>query len=277
MRDARRAGRIAPMSDSTLFAISTEMADAVAAVAASVVQVQGRQGVRRGVMSPAGHDRDHDPDWKACDQQSAVCETYRGHSTPRPSATPSIAASGGEGTVRRRDLDGPVVPSLVRSSHPPADGRNDDEFLQAHPPAGGGSPGSCASFAQAAQTQSVTIPFPRGGSAPVGLTNGPMLIRSVALKGRPVRHDYRWASHDRDDTTLLRWVFHLANAGRRDWHARIRVRVYSADEHLLASNDREGEVNARDWHDQITVFTKIRTLNYPSAHHVRIEAVFYPG
>jgi len=135
---------------------------------------------------------------------------------------------------------------------------------------------SLASFAHAAQTQSVTIPFFRGGSATVGLTNGPMLIRSVALKGRPVRHDYRWASHDRDDTTLLRWVFHVANAGRRDWHARIRVRVYSADEHLLASNDREGEVNARDWRDQITVFMKIRTLNYPSAHHVRIEAVFYP-
>ncbi len=43
MRDARRVGRIAPMSDSTLFTISTEMADAVAAVAASVVQVQGRR------------------------------------------------------------------------------------------------------------------------------------------------------------------------------------------------------------------------------------------
>jgi len=54
------------------------------------------------------------------------------------------------------------------------------------------------------------------------------------------------------------------------------VRVYSADEHLFASNDREGEVNARDWHDQITVFTRIRTLSYSSAHHVRIEAAFYP-
>ncbi len=129
---------------------------------------------------------------------------------------------------------------------------------------------------RAAQTQAVRIPFPRGGSASVGLTNGPMLIRSVVLKGRPVARDYGWARRDRDDTTLLRWVFQVANAGRRDWHARIRVRVYSADERLLASNDREGEVDARDWHDQITVWTRIRTLDYSRADHVRVEAAFYP-
>jgi hypothetical protein len=130
--------------------------------------------------------------------------------------------------------------------------------------------------ARAAEARAVTIPFPRGGVAEVGLTNGPMLIRSVELKNRPTARELRAARHDRDDTKLLRWVFHVANAGRRDWHARIRVRVYSADERLLASNDREGEVNARDWRDQITVFTKIRTLAYPRADHVRIEAVFYP-
>jgi len=50
MHNARRLGRIAPMSDSTLFAISTEMADAVAAVAASVVQVQGRRRPASGVV-----------------------------------------------------------------------------------------------------------------------------------------------------------------------------------------------------------------------------------
>jgi len=133
-----------------------------------------------------------------------------------------------------------------------------------------------ASPVRAAQTEAVKIPFPRGGSASVGLTNGPMLIRSVVLKGRPSRRDLRSARHDRDDKTLMRWVFQVANAGRRDWHARIRVRVYSADERLLASNDREAEVDARDWHDQITVWTRIRTLDYPRADHVRVEAVFYP-
>jgi hypothetical protein len=130
--------------------------------------------------------------------------------------------------------------------------------------------------ARAAETRSVTIPFPRRGSAEVGLTNGPMLIRSVDLKGRPSAKDLRSARHDRDDKTLLRWVFHAANAGRRDWHARIRVRVYSAGERLLASNDREGEVDARDWRDHITVWTRIRTLDYPRAEQVRVEAVFFP-
>jgi len=130
--------------------------------------------------------------------------------------------------------------------------------------------------ARAAETQAVTIPFPRGGVATVGLTNGPMLIRSVELKNRPSPRELRSARRDRDDHKLLRWVFHVGNAGRRDWHARIRVRVYSADERLLAANDRESEVNARAWRDQITVFTKILTRAYAVADHVRIEAVFYP-
>jgi len=130
--------------------------------------------------------------------------------------------------------------------------------------------------ARAAETKAVTIPFPRGGVADVGLTNGPMLVRSVELKNRPTAKELRSARHDRNDSKLLRWVFHVANGGRRDWHARIRVRVYSADEHLLAANDREAEVNARDWRDQITVWTKIRTRAYPLADHVRIEAVFFP-
>jgi S1-C subfamily serine protease len=50
MRKARRAGRIEPMSDSILFEVSTGMADAVAAVAASVVQVQGRRRPASGVV-----------------------------------------------------------------------------------------------------------------------------------------------------------------------------------------------------------------------------------
>ena len=133
-----------------------------------------------------------------------------------------------------------------------------------------------AAAARAAETRAVTIPFPRGGVASVGLSNGPMLIRSVELKNRPSPRELRSARRDRDDHKLLRWVFHVGNAGRRDWHARIRVRVYSADDRLLAANDREAEVNARSWRDQITVFTRIRTRAYAAAHHVRVEAVFYP-
>ena len=50
MRDGRHVGRIGPMSNSTLFSISTEMADAVGAIAASVVQVQGRRRPASGVV-----------------------------------------------------------------------------------------------------------------------------------------------------------------------------------------------------------------------------------
>ena len=132
------------------------------------------------------------------------------------------------------------------------------------------------SLCASGETRTITIPFPRGGSAAVGLTSGPMHIQSVVIKGQPVTRDYQWARHDKGDTTLVRWVFHVANSGRRDWHARIRVRIYSAGERLLASNDREGEVDARDGHDQITVWTRIHTLDYPRADHVRIEAVSHP-
>ena len=47
------------------------------------------------------------------------------------------------------------------------------------------------------------------------------------------------------------------------------MRVLAPDGEVLASNDREGEVNARDWHDHITVWTRIRTLDYARADRVR--------
>lgn len=121
-----------------------------------------------------------------------------------------------------------------------------------------------------------TIPFPRGGRAEVGLTHGPMLIRSVTLKNRPSAHEIRRAlRRDRDDTKILRWVFRVANAGRRDWHARIVVNVLDREGRVLASNDRNAEVDARAFHDQITVFTRIRTLDYGRADAVQIHADFY--
>lgn len=130
--------------------------------------------------------------------------------------------------------------------------------------------------AVAQERRTVAIPFPRGGAAQVGLTHGPMLIRSVALKNRPSASEIRRARRrDRGDTKILRWVFRVANAGRRDWHARIVVNVLDRDGRLLASNDRNAEVDARDFHDQITVFTRIRTLAYPAAETVQIHADFF--
>src|SRR5947199_7264012 len=50
MRRGGAAARIAPMSDTTLLSISNQLADAVAAVAPSVVQVQGRRRPASGVV-----------------------------------------------------------------------------------------------------------------------------------------------------------------------------------------------------------------------------------
>jgi hypothetical protein len=125
------------------------------------------------------------------------------------------------------------------------------------------------------RSQFVVIPFPRGGEAAVGLTNGPLLIRSVTLENRPAVEDVRGARRDRRDTTLMRWVFHVANAGRHDWHARIQVTVLDSRGRRLAYNKRHGEIDARDFHDRITVFTRIRTLAYPRADRVRIRADSY--
>ena len=126
------------------------------------------------------------------------------------------------------------------------------------------------------QTQSVVIPFPRAGEAPVGLTNGPLAIQSVTVENRPDPDEIRSAARrDRRDTKLLRWVFHVANAGRRDWHARVRVTVLDGAGRHLAKNDRWAEIDARDFHDRITVFTRIRTIAYPRADRVQIRADFY--
>ena len=125
--------------------------------------------------------------------------------------------------------------------------------------------------------EAVTIPFPRSGTVRVDLSNGPMVIRSVFLKNKPSTRDVRKARRDPDDTTTLRFVFSVGNSGRRDWKADIKVQVLTADEHLLAENDRADEVNARKLHDKISVWAKIRTRDYPSADHVRVEARFRPN
>jgi hypothetical protein len=128
----------------------------------------------------------------------------------------------------------------------------------------------------AQERRGVTIPFPRGGSASVGLVHGPLLIRSVTLKNRPSVSEIRRALRsDRKDTKLLAWVFQVANAGRRDWHARIVVNVLDREGLVLASNDRTAEIDARDFHDRITVFTRIRTVNYARADRAQIQANFF--
>ena len=125
------------------------------------------------------------------------------------------------------------------------------------------------------QTQTTVIAFPRDGQAVVALSNGPLTLHSVTLENRPDAEEVQSARSDRHDTKLLRWVFHVSNSGARDWHARVRVTVFDAAGHRLGRNDRWAEVDARDFHDRVTVFTRIPTIRYPTAHHVQIRADFY--
>jgi hypothetical protein len=125
------------------------------------------------------------------------------------------------------------------------------------------------------RTQTTVIPFPRSGEASIGLSNGPLTIHSVTLENRPDVEEVRDARSDRRDTKLLRWVFHVSNTGARDWHARVRVTVLDASGRRLGRNDRWTEVDARDFHDRVTVFTRIKTIAYPTADHVQVRADFY--
>ena len=125
------------------------------------------------------------------------------------------------------------------------------------------------------RTQTMVIPFPRNGEVSVGLSNGPLTIRTVTLENRPDAGEVRDARSDRRDTKLLRWVFHVSNSGAHDWHARVRVSVFDASGHRLGRNDRWAEVDARDFHDRVTVFTRIKTIVYPTADHVQVRADFY--
>ena len=131
--------------------------------------------------------------------------------------------------------------------------------------------------AAAADLATATIPFPRAGVEPVGIANGPMRIRSVYLKNRPSAREVEHARRrDRDDTTALRWVFFVSNSGRRDWKARIHVAVVDRGGRLLAENSREDEVDARRWRDHISVWTRIRTADYPAADRAVVEVRFHP-
>jgi len=133
-----------------------------------------------------------------------------------------------------------------------------------------------AALASAAERATTTIPFPRAGVEPVGLTNGPLRIRSVYLKNRPKPREIREARRDRDDSQTLRWVFFVSNTGRRDWKARIHVAVLDREGRLLAENSREDEVDAHRWRDHISVWTRIRTIDYPAADRAVIDVRFQP-
>ena len=134
-------------------------------------------------------------------------------------------------------------------------------------------PGSRASAEESKDGEgSVKIKFPTEESVPVDLKCGKVELRSVKIEGAPSRHDIHKARHDKDATSNLRWVFKLDNEGKHTRKVTIKVKVYAADKDVLAEDSRSDTISGEKDRDQISVFTKIRTRDYPKADHARISA-----
>jgi hypothetical protein len=137
---------------------------------------------------------------------------------------------------------------------------------------------AASSAGAAAQSVSKSVPFPRHGRVAIGIASGPILVKWVRVTNKPNRHQVRASRKgDPDDTTTLRWIFWVANRDGRGWQARIDVQLFDAQGQLLADTERAGEVDARDWRDRISVWTRIKTLDYPRADHARITVTLTSG
>jgi hypothetical protein len=119
---------------------------------------------------------------------------------------------------------------------------------------------------------SVTIKFPREESREVDLKCGKVDIRSVKIEGAPSREDVHKARHHKDETSKLRWIFKLDNEGKHTRKVTIKVKVYAEDNDLLVEGDRADTVSGEKDKDHISVWTEIRTRDYPKADHAHIHA-----
>jgi hypothetical protein len=120
---------------------------------------------------------------------------------------------------------------------------------------------------------SVKISFPKDESVAVDLKCGKVELRSVKIDGAPSHHDVTKARHhDSDDTSNLRWIFKLGNEGKHQRKVTIKVKVYSEHDKVLAEGSRTDTISGEKDKDQISVWTKIRTAEYPKADHARVSA-----
>jgi hypothetical protein len=119
---------------------------------------------------------------------------------------------------------------------------------------------------------SVTIKFPKEETARVDLKCGKVDFRSVKLEGAPSRHEVHKARHHEHDTSKLRWIFKLGNEGKHTRKVTIKVKVYALGKELLAEDSRTDTISGEKDKDHISVWTEIKTRDYPKADHVRISA-----
>jgi hypothetical protein len=105
-----------------------------------------------------------------------------------------------------------------------------------------------------------------------------MLVKSVRVTNKPNRDQVRAARRaDPGDTTTLRWIFSVANRDGRNWRATIDVQLFDRGNLLLADAERKGEVNGREFRPRVSVWTRIKTSDYPRADHARVTVTVNPG
>ena len=122
-----------------------------------------------------------------------------------------------------------------------------------------------------------TIAFPRSGPADLGWSLEKCTIRDVEVKNYPDREDIEKArSKDPDDHSWLWWRFHVDNRGTRDCKVRVRVEVLDKDGHVIKDGDRSGTVEVGKIDDDITVSTRMRTLDAADAPKVRLRGEIIP-
>ena len=122
-----------------------------------------------------------------------------------------------------------------------------------------------------------TIAFPRSGPADLGWTLGKCTVRDVEARNMPNREDIEKArTKDPDDHSWLWWRFHVDNRGPVDCKVRVWVEILDKQGNLVKDGDRSGNVEAGKIDDDITVSTRMKTLDAADSPKVRLRAEIIP-
>jgi hypothetical protein len=118
-----------------------------------------------------------------------------------------------------------------------------------------------------------TIPVPRHSAASLGWSSGGCTVRSVTLRNYPSAEDIQKArSSDPDDKSWVWWDFHVENRGNEKCRISLVVDVYDKSGHVVKSSDKSDTVDDHKLDDNISVSTRMRTLDIADAPRAHIRA-----